>query len=70
MLNNYISGGPIYSWNGIMPGRIYQQTWTHSAERNAYGISILGSYGTSGRVQTNTGKDGLLLTLKLAKLIH
>ena len=70
MLNNYISDGPLYSWNGIMPGRIYQQAWTDSAERKSYGISILGSHGTSGHFQTNTGKDGLFLTLNLAKMIH
>ena len=70
MLNNYISGGLLYSWNGIIPGRIYQQTWTHSAERNSYGISILGSYGMSGQVQTNTGKDGLVLTLNFKLMIY
>ena len=63
MFNNYISGGPLYSWNGIIPERIYQQQWLHPGERKWYGNSILGLFGTASQVQTNTGKDGTVLAL-------
>ena len=57
MLDNYISGGLLYSWNAIMQGENINKDG-HSSERNSYGILILGSHETSSQVQIHTGKDG------------
>ena len=57
MLNNYISGGLLYSWNAIVQGEKNNKDG-HSAERNSYGILILGSHETSSQVQIHTDKDG------------
>ena len=45
MLINYISVGLLYSWNGIIPEKIYQQQWPHPGKESDMGIQYWGYLG-------------------------